>query len=66
MECLYLLSPTPGAAWRLIIRQYGRGVDQPGSGWNTLNTLQSVSTQQGGASLAKPIALDTVNLPVAS
>ena len=65
-RCCYLLPPAPGAARGLVISQYGRGVHHPGSGRDTLNTLQSVSTQQGGSSLAKPIALDTVNLPVAS
>ena len=64
--CSEHFPPAPGAARGLVISQYGRGVYHPGSGRDTLNTLQSISTQQGGPSLAKPIALDTVNLPVAS
>ena len=60
----HLLAPTPGAAPAL--RLDGRGVDRPRRGWNILHTLQSGATEQGGPSLTKPVALDTVNLPVAN
>ena len=61
----YLLPPAPGAAGRLVVSQDCRGVDHPGSGGNILHALQGIPAQQGGASLAKPVALDPVNLPVA-
>ena len=60
----HLLAPTPRAAPAL--RLDGRGVDRPRRGGNILDTLQGGATEQGGPPLTKPVALDTVNLPVAN